>query len=259
MIKLHLNNILFLLGVSFFCISFIGCGIIPQTELQDASTLEKGQSTISITPSPFFECRYQVGIAERSDISVTGYANAFVFFLKWYETGLKFQWKQTLSSPMSKNKWALLFSGQAYATRFKYGGLIDGPPDNEAKFEAVSPSFGIIYSREVNFDPFKDWEDRLSGWRLFRRFPWLKVQTIYLGIKTSWMYSEGRYHEIVNPSSSLVSRQDVFVFPFVGIVAGERGRFRIEIGAANYVNTYEHAPRIIFYPSVTMTYPLGEN
>jgi len=247
--------------LSLFCgviLCFAGCGIVPQTELQDASMLGEGRSAFSITPSPLLEARYQYGVTNWNDVSISGYTNLFVLLIKGYEGAVKLQSKQALTNQQSENNWAVFFSGQWYTTKYRYGGFPEGGgPTDEVEFRSLSPGVGIVYSRDVYFEPLKNVEPETPKRWLMDRFPWLNVKSIYGGIKLIWMQSDARYTNLALAATSVVNRSDLFVQPFVGIVAGNQWRFRFEIGTGVFINTYDHRPQWFPFPSMTIVYQLG--
>ncbi len=205
-----------------FSFLFISCSGISYNEYQDAETLGGGNGAITIGSLPP-EGRFQFPLSENTDAGISLWSyNIFNPKHEDRDIGIKLSLKHRLTEKNSKSTWSLITNVFGYNASYGITSFFDAPGTLETdKYSAFGISPGIIFSYMINNKPKEFNNYSVSFFE--------NLKSIYAGLKVNYLYSD---EESVNTYDSTMSssvRNEVFLYPFVGLVIGEQFQEYFEI------------------------------
>jgi len=208
-----------------YCLLVTGCAGITFSGLEDADTLGKGHSAITVGANMAIEGKYQFALSDKTDAGIslwnTSILNSLNPFKKFDQSedgkdiGLKLTWKQLLSKKNSKHKFALTASVFGYTSFFKISSFPFAPIiTEEYNYSALGFTPGFIYSYSFNNYDNNLYNENKSGFL----FP--KTRSIYAGLKINYLAASTSIFNTQDSTKASYYRPMVFPMPFVGFSIG---------------------------------------
>lgn len=243
-----------LLFLIFFIIN--GCAGISYNEFQDADTLEKATSALSLGFTAGLEGRYQFPIGGNTDMGVSLWSvNIINPLTDDHDIGLKLSWKHLLTKKENRNKLSLITNLFAYSASYKQLDLFSFNEPRKVNYSALGTSFGIIYS--YSFNRKIDGEDEEVIHKSTFPFSFNSFKNIYVGIKINYLKSDAYIFDNLDSSKTLKSAEEIFVFPFIGISFGEQFIKYAEFAYLTHSLKFDNNFKPRFYISFGIKYTFG--